>query len=89
MRPLPSVTIVGAGIFGVTAALELRRRGYPVSLFDPGPLPHPQAASTDISKVVRMDYGTEDFYMDWMAEVFPGWQVWNERWPHRSTTSRV
>ncbi len=36
--------IIGSGIFGVTAAIELRRRGHAVQLLDPGPLPHPLAA---------------------------------------------
>lgn len=77
----PSVIIVGAGIFGVTAALELRRRGYAVWLFDPGPLPHPNAASTDISKVIRMDYGADELYMAMMEEAFEGWDEWNRTWP--------
>jgi glycine/D-amino acid oxidase-like deaminating enzyme len=38
--------IVGAGIFGVTAALALRRRGHVVQILAPGPLPHPDASST-------------------------------------------
>ena len=29
----------------------------------PGPLPHPLAASTDISKVIRMDYGPDEDYL--------------------------
>ena len=76
-----SVIVVGAGIFGVTAALELRRRGHPVSLFDPGPLPHPNAASTDITKVIRMDYGADALYTALMEEAFPGWDAWNREWP--------
>src|SRR5229473_643866 len=51
------VLVAGAGIFALTAALELRRRGHEVRLVDPGPVPHPLAASTDISKVVRLEYG--------------------------------
>lgn len=78
---MPLINIVGGGIFGAGAALALRRRGWSVALFDPGPLPHPRAASTDISKVIRMDYGEDDFYLDWMAEVFPMWDEWNARWP--------
>mgnify|MGYP001564581118 CR=1 FL=1 len=46
--------IVGAGIFGVTAARELRMRGWEVTLADPGPIPHPLAASTDIRVVARL-----------------------------------
>jgi glycine/D-amino acid oxidase-like deaminating enzyme len=77
---MSSIIVVGGGIFGVTAALELRRRGHAVALFDPGPLPHPRAASTDISKVIRMDYGAEDFYWEMMEEAFPLWDEWNARW---------
>jgi glycine/D-amino acid oxidase-like deaminating enzyme len=75
-----SVIVVGAGICGVTSALELRRRGYRVSLFDPGPLPHPNASSTDISKMVRMDYGSDELYMALMEETFPRWEAWNAQW---------
>lgn len=74
------VLIVGGGIIGVTAALELRRRGYEVTLIDPGPLPHPEASSTDISKMVRMDYGSDELYMDWMEAGLPLWREWNEGW---------
>jgi glycine/D-amino acid oxidase-like deaminating enzyme len=81
MKSRSSILIVGAGIFGVTTALGLRRRGYAVSLFDPGPLPHTDAASTDISKVIRMDYGADDFYMDLMEAAFAGWEAWNADWP--------
>jgi len=74
------VIVVGAGIFGVTAALSLRRRGFAVALLDPGPLPNPLAASTDISKVVRMEYGTDTVYMAMVEEALEGWHRWNERW---------
>ena len=74
-----SVLVVGAGIFGVTAALELRRRRHVVSLIDPGPLPHPQAASTDVSKIVRMDYA-DPFYVSLMEAAFEGWHAWNRQW---------
>lgn len=77
---MSSIIIVGGGIYGVTAALELQRRGHAVLLFDPGPLPYPRAASTDISKVIRMDYGVEDFYMELMETAFPIWDQWNGRW---------
>ena len=45
------IAVVGAGVFGLCAALRLRERGHDVTVFDPGPVPHPLAASTDISKV--------------------------------------
>ncbi len=75
------IAVVGCGIFGVTAAIALRRRGYAVTVYDPGPIPHPDAASTDINKFVRLDYGSDEFYMAWMEETFPGWFAWNQAWP--------
>ncbi len=77
-KPL-SVIIVGAGIFGVTAALELRRRGYNVALFDSGPLPRPEASSTDISKIIRIDYGTDEFYTELMEVALPRWRICNQQ----------
>lgn len=76
-----SVIVVGAGIFGVTASLELRRRGWNVTLVDPGPVPHPLAASTDISKVVRLAYGSDEIYTALMEEAIGVWKEWNRRWP--------
>ncbi len=76
--PKSSVAVVGAGIFGVTAALELQQRGHAVTLLDPGPLPHPLAASTDISKVVRMEYGADEDYMALTERALDGWRAWNQ-----------
>jgi glycine/D-amino acid oxidase-like deaminating enzyme len=75
-----SAIVVGAGIFGVTAARELRRRGWEVVLADPGPIPHPRAASTDISKVVRLGYGTDEATTEMMEEVLGIWRKWNGGW---------
>lgn len=74
------VAIVGAGVFGVSAAIELRARGYAVTVVDPGPLPHPAASSTDISKAVRADYD-DAFYLALAERAWDGWQRWNHAWP--------
>ena len=76
-----TIAIVGGGIFGLTTALELRTRGYGVTIYDPGPLPHPLAESTDISKVVRMDYGADADYTALGEAALDGWRAWNARWP--------
>ncbi|MBL8952022.1 MAG: FAD-dependent oxidoreductase [Myxococcaceae bacterium] len=68
------VAVVGAGIFGVTAALELRRRGCDVTLHDFGPIPNPLAESTDVSKAVRMDYGADDDYCARMERALAKWR---------------
>ncbi|MEM7582818.1 MAG: FAD-dependent oxidoreductase [Acidobacteriota bacterium] len=70
--------VVGAGIYGTTTALELHRRQLRVALLDPGPVPHPLASSTDISKVVRMEYGVDSDYMALVDESISGWHRWNE-----------
>ena len=75
-----SVVIAGAGMFGLTASLELHRRGYSVVVVDPGPVPHPLASSNDISRMVRMDYGRDTLYMDLADKAIQGWRDWNQRW---------
>ncbi len=71
--------VVGAGINGVTAAIALRKRGHDVDLVDPGPLPHPLAASTDISKAVRAAYGADEFYTELAERCVPLWREWNQQ----------
>ena len=72
------IIVVGAGINGVTAAIELRKRGHEVVLVDPGPLPHPLAASTDISKAVRAAYGADEDYTALAERSIKLWRQWNE-----------
>src|SRR5436309_659623 len=72
------VMVVGAGINGVTSAIELNRRGHDVVLVDPGPLPHPLAASTDISKAVRRAYGTDEDYTALADCSIKLWRKWNQ-----------
>ncbi len=74
----PDFLVVGAGVFGLTAALELRARGYEVCLLDQGPIPHPLASSTDISKIVRMEYGADESYTALVEECLPVFRRWNE-----------
>src|ERR1700751_2723607 len=75
---MPKVIVVGAGINGVTAAIELKKRGHEVALIDPGPLPHPLAASTDISKAVRAAYGADEFYTQLAERAIELWRKWNQ-----------
>jgi len=72
------IIVVGAGINGVTAAIELKKRGHDVVLVDPGPLPHPLAASTDISKAVRAAYGADEDYTALAERSIKLWRKWNQ-----------
>jgi glycine/D-amino acid oxidase-like deaminating enzyme len=75
---MAKIIVVGAGINGVTAAIELKTRGHNVVLVDPGPLPHPLAASTDISKAVRRAYGADEDYTQLADRSIKLWRKWNE-----------
>jgi len=70
--------VVGAGIFGVTTALKLKEEGHTVAILNPDAIPHHLAASTDISKAVRVEYGSDLEYMDMAAECVEGWRDWND-----------
>ncbi|MCE2527035.1 MAG: FAD-dependent oxidoreductase [Actinomycetia bacterium] len=74
------VVIVGAGIFGLSAALELVERGYGVTVVNAGPVPHPYAASNDVSRMVRMDYGSDLLHSRLASEAIDGWHRWNSHW---------
>ena len=76
---MSKVIVVGAGINGVTTAIELRKRGQEVVLVDPGPLPHPLAASTDISKAVRAAYGADEEYTELAERSIERWRKWNQQ----------
>lgn len=72
------VLICGAGVFGLEAAVVLAQRGWAVTVLSEGAIPHPLAASTDLSKAVRMDYGDDDAYADAMLECLARWRERNE-----------
>jgi glycine/D-amino acid oxidase-like deaminating enzyme len=58
MWPL-NIVVVGAGIFGVTAADVLARRGHRVTVLERGDVPDPRAASTAVGRIVRMEAGRD------------------------------
>ena len=74
------MVVVGAGVFGLSGALELATRGHQVTVVAPGPVPHPSAASNDISRMVRMDYGSDRLHCRLANEAIDGWHRWNSHW---------
>ncbi len=78
MTTSADVLVIGGGIFGLSAALELRARGHTVCLLDRGTIPHPLAASTDISKVMRGEYGADEAYTALIDEARAGWLAMND-----------
>ncbi|MGB0526069.1 MAG: NAD(P)/FAD-dependent oxidoreductase [Flammeovirgaceae bacterium] len=69
--------IIGGGIFGITSAIALAKRSYQVGLINPDSLPHHLAASTDINKIVRMEYGSDEEYFRMAAMSIEKWKEWN------------
>lgn len=68
--PETSVFIVGGSVFGLSSAYHLALAGYKnITVFDrTGSLPSPHAASHDLNKIIRAEYGvghaTDDFYTE-------------------------
>ena len=82
-----NIGIVGAGIFGLAAALELRRRGHAVTVIEQGAVPNERASSTDVAKVVRrLGYGADvpglpsnAVYLELVQRSVVKWKAWQER----------
>ena len=88
MSPIASsYIIVGAGVFGASTALHLSRE-VPVPtiiLIDRAPYPCPIAASHDINKIVRSDYG-DIFYCKLGLKTLERWRTdpLFTKWYHQS-----
>jgi glycine/D-amino acid oxidase-like deaminating enzyme len=69
---------VGAGIFGIAAALELRARGHHVTVFEQGETPNERASSTDVSKTIRRIYGANGTYVELAERAGAQWRRWQD-----------
>lgn len=74
------VGVVGAGIFGMAAAIELRGRGHAVTVFDQGRVPYENATSTDVSKGIRRMWyaGDNETYVELVERAAVQWRKWEE-----------
>ncbi|KAI0484988.1 putative sarcosine oxidase [Xylariaceae sp. FL0804] len=80
------IIIVGSGVFGLSTAIHLAKRGYcDVTVFDKQPYDSSRysyfagadAASADLNKIVRSAYGAQTEYQDLSTEAIAGWHAWN------------
>lgn len=93
MPPLaPSYIIVGAGVFGASSALHLSRQepAPVIILIDRAPYPCPIAASFDINKIVRSDYG-DIFYCKLGLKTLEKWRTdpLFKKWYHQSGLAKA
>ncbi|KAH6886303.1 FAD dependent oxidoreductase [Thelonectria olida] len=98
------IIVVGAGIFGLSTALHLSRRGYQdVTVFDRHDYDEKvysyqngcDAASADLNKIIRSAYGSQTEYQELSFEAIKHWHAWNQELaagnvpPGMSSTDRV
>ncbi|ETN36917.1 uncharacterized protein HMPREF1541_07904 [Cyphellophora europaea CBS 101466] len=82
--PTTSIFILGASVFGLSSAHHLCLAGYTnITVLDrSATLPSPHAASHDLNKIVRAEYGaghaTDDFYTDLALQAIEAWE--SEGW---------
>ena len=73
-----NAAVIGAGIFGLAAALELKKRGHDVTVFEQGRVPHDRASSTDVSKAIRR-IGYDEIEIELVERAAAQWQIWHQR----------
>jgi glycine/D-amino acid oxidase-like deaminating enzyme len=72
------VGIVGGGVFGLAAALELNARGHVVTLVEQDLIPAEKAASNDASKTIQRLYGRREHYVDLVERAECQWRSWQD-----------
>ena len=71
------ITIIGAGIVGLSAGWALTKRGCQVTIVEQGAIPNPTSASYDQHRMIRPHYGPQVGYTRMVGEAFEAWdQMW-------------
>ncbi|KAJ3027155.1 hypothetical protein HDV00_011363 [Rhizophlyctis rosea] len=71
------LVIVGGGVFGLSCALALKKRGYRVTVLDRRTIPAEDGTSVDINRIVRVDYATHDVESELAGRALELWWEWN------------
>lgn len=68
-----TVLIVGCGVFGLSTAVEMAKRGYKVTAIDAYTPPSPWSAACDYNKIIRAEY-TNVMYTKLALEAINEWR---------------
>ena len=74
-----NVGVVGGGIFGLAAALELLDRGHRVTVLEREGIPGSRASSNDVSKVIRRIGYQHETYVELVERADCQWRIWQEQ----------
>jgi len=80
LRRGPEVAVIGAGVFGTWAALELQRAGARVTLIDlygPG---NSRATSGDETRGVRSSYAGRPLWVEWANRAMERWREFDREY---------
>lgn len=69
-----NIVVIGAGVFGLSTALDLAQNGFAVTVLDRSMPPVPDGSSVDISRVIRFDYG-DKVYAQLGKEAYDLWNT--------------
>jgi glycine/D-amino acid oxidase-like deaminating enzyme len=73
------VSVVGAGVMGLSVAWACVRAGHAVSVFEQGPVPNPLGASVDQHRLIRRPYGAMRAYMRMVPAAHQAWRrLWDD-----------
>lgn len=76
----PHVAVVGAGAFGGWTALWLLRKGAWVTLLDAWGPGNSRSSSGGETRAIRVAYGPDRLYAEWVARSLPQWKEAEARW---------
>jgi glycine/D-amino acid oxidase-like deaminating enzyme len=69
------ITIIGAGIMGLSAAWALAREGHDITICEQGEIPNPLGSSVDQHRLIRHPYGAARGYTRMVDAAYAAWDL--------------